>query len=541
MIQLFLGGTVYAGEGAFCDSFAVENGKFIAAGSASQLLAAYPDAEKTDLCGSFVCAGFHDSHMHMLGLGALLTRVDLGAHTGNLSDVIAAMQGGLGSVFGDDWLIGRGWNDDYFQDEKRFPTRYDLDGVSRDVPIEITRACGHVCVVNSKALKLAGIDKNTPDPDGGRIDRDENGEPTGVLRENAIGLVSAVQPLPDYKKVKLYLGKAAKELGRLGITSVQSDDFCTFSALAFEAVLRAFSEMESEGGLTVRVYEQANLPTLDHLEKFLATGLRTGAGFDRFRIGPVKLLADGSLGAHTAYMAKPYADLPSTRGIPIYSQHRLDTLISTAHENGMQVAVHAIGDAAVDQVLDAVEKAQKKHPRPDARHGVVHAQITRPEQIERMEKMDMHAYVQPIFLDYDTRIVESRAGAQLAASSYAFGTLRRVCRASFGSDCPVEGANPMRGIQCAVTRAPINAPHMQYRPEEAVSVAEAIDAFTVNSAYACFAENTRGRIAPGMDADFVLLESDPFQTYPSRIADIRVKQTWVGGEKVFDSSDKDED
>lgn len=541
MIQLFHNGTVYAGEGAFCEAFAVENGRFIAAGAYSDLAQAYPQAERNDLRGAFVCAGFHDSHMHMLGLGTLLTRVDLSAHTQNLADVIAAMQGGLASVFGDDWLIGRGWNDDYFCDVKRFPTRHDLDAVSRDVPIQITRACGHVCVVNSRALKLAGIDKTTPDPDGGAIDRDENGDPTGVLRENAMGLVSDIQPLPDYKKVKMYLGKAAKALNKLGITSVQSDDFCAFPALAFEAVLRAFSEMESEGALSVRVYEQANLPTIDHLDKFLATGLRTGAGCDRFRIGPVKLLADGSLGAHTAYMARPYADLPETCGIPIYSQHRIDTLIGKAHENGMQVAVHAIGDAAMDQVLNAVEKAQAKHPRPDARHGVVHAQITRPDQLERMQKMDMHAYVQPIFLDYDTRIVEPRAGKELAASSYAFGTLRKTCRASFGSDCPVEGANPLRGIQCAVTRAPINAPHMTYRPEEAVTVAEAIDAFTVNSAYACFAEHTRGRIAPGMEADFVLLESDPFQTYPSRIADIRVKETWVGGEKVYDSSAKEED
>lgn len=541
MVQLFLGGTVYAGEGAFCEAFAVENGKFIAAGSAAELAQAYPQAEKVDLRGTFACPGFHDSHMHMLGLGALLSIVDLSKHTTSLAGVLSAMQAGLPSVYGDDWLLGRGWNDDYFQDEKRFPTKHDLDMISVDVPIQITRACGHVCTVNSKALKLAGITKDTPDPDGGAIDRDANGEPTGVLRENAIELVSAVQPLPDYKKVKMFLTKAAKELNKLGITAVQSDDFCTFSALAFEAVLRAYSEMESEGSLTVRVYEQANLPTIDHLEKFLATGLRTGAGCDRFRIGPVKLLADGSLGAHTAALAKPYADLPETAGIPIYTQHRLDSIIGLAHENGMQIAVHAIGDAAMDQVLNAVEKAQAKNPRPDARHGIVHAQITRPDQLERMEKMGMHTYVQPIFLDYDTRIVEPRVGKELAASSYAFGTLFHTCRASFGSDCPVEGANPLRGIQCAVTRAPINAPHMQYRPEEALSVAQAIDGFTSHSAYSCFAEDKMGRIAPGMVADFVVLESDPFQTYPSRIADIRVKETWVGGEKVYDSGLKDEE
>lgn len=536
MIQLFHNGTVYTGRGEFCEAFAVENGRFLAAGKFDALSASYPNARRRDLRGAFVCAGFHDSHMHMLGFGALLSRVNLSAHTSALSDVLAAARNGLKNVFSGEWLIGRGWNDDYFQDEKRFPNRRDLDRVSRDVPIQLTRACGHVCAVNSKALKIAGIDRNTPNPEGGVIDRDEHGEPTGVLRENAIGLISAVQPLPDYKRVKFYLQKAARTLNAMGITAVQSDDFCAFPTLAFEAVLRAFSEMESEGSLSVRVYEQANLPTADHLEQFLATGLRTGAGDDRFRIGPVKLLADGSLGAHTAYLAKPYADQPDNRGVPIYSQHRLDTLVAMAHESGMQIAVHAIGDAALDQVLNAVDRAQRKHPRPDARHGIVHAQITRPDQLERMHALHMHAYVQPIFLDYDAGIVKARVGKELADSSYAFGTLTRTCQASFGSDCPVEWPNPLRGIQCAVTRAPINAPHMQYRPEESVSVAEAIDAFTIHSAYACFAEERQGRIAPGMVADFVLLESDPFKTYPSRVADIRVLETWVGGERVFDSS-----
>lgn len=541
MIQLFHGGTVYAGAGAFCEAFAVENGVILATGSSEELLAAYPGAQKTDLRGAFVCAGFHDSHMHMLGYGALLTRVDLSGCTLSLQGVLSAMRAGLKNVLEGEWLIGRGWNDDYFADEKRFPTRWDLDDISRDVPIQMTRVCGHVCVVNSRALRIAGIDRDTPNPDGGTIDRAPDGEPTGVLRENAIDLVSCKLSLPDYKHVKLFLQRAQKELNRMGITSVQTDDFCVFPSLAFEAVVRAYSELENEGSLSVRMYEQANLPTMDRLEEFLSTGLRTGAGCDMFRIGPVKLLADGSLGAHTAYMSMPYVDMPETAGIPIHSQPKFDAIVCRAHEAGMQIAVHAIGDAALDQVLAAVEKAQSRCPRKNARHGVVHAQITRPDQLERMQKLHMHAYVQPIFLDYDTRIVESRVGPERAASSYAFKTLYDTCMASFGSDCPVEGPNPLRGVQCAVTRAPINAPYMVYRPEEAFAVEEAIDAFTMHSAWACFAEERRGQIAPGMAADFVVLESDPFATYPSRIADIRVKETWLAGKKVYDSAEKDDD
>lgn len=541
MLQLYGNAKVYCGEGVFCQAFAVEDGRFAAVGTTEQLRQRFPDAPMEDMRGAFLCPGFHDSHMHLLGLGTLLSHVDLSAHTHALTDLCAALRDGLAQVPTGEWLVGRGWNDDYFADEKRFPTRWDLDEISRDVPIIATRACGHVCVVNSRALRLAGIDANTPDPEGGAIDRDAEGTPTGVLRETAIGLASSRIPLPDYKHVKRYLAKAQAECNRLGITAVQTDDFSVFPALAFEAVLRAYAEMESEGALHLRVYEQANLPTMEHLNAFLATGLRTGAGSDRFRIGPLKLLSDGSLGAHTAFLQSPYADQPDTCGIPIYSQPRLDAIVERAHEAGMQIAVHAIGDGALDQVLSAIAAAQEKHPRANARHGIIHAQITRPDQLARMAEGELLAYVQPIFLDYDTQIVRSRVGEERAKSSYAFQTLFRTCHASFGSDCPVEGCNPLRGIQCAVTRAPINAPHRVYRPEEAATVAEAIDGFTSHSAYACFAENRLGQIAPDREADFVVLSADPFSVYPARIADLRVCCTYIGGEKVYDSARPRED
>ncbi len=541
MITLFTGGTVYRGAGQFAEAFVVQDGRIIAVGTAEALGSDYRWAARQDLGGAFVMAGFNDSHMHALGYGALLSRLDLSGRTGSLEDVLEAVADAARRAGPGDWIVGRGWNEDYFADARRFPDRRDLDQISRTAPIQITRACGHVASCNSRALRLAGIDRDTPDPDGGRILRDENGEPTGVLCENAIGLVSRAQPQPDEQHMKRFLRRACRELVKKGITSIQTDDFSAFPSLPFEPVLRAWSELEAEGELPVKVYEQAYLPDLEALERFLATGLRTGAGSPRFRIGPLKLLCDGSLGARTASLSRPYADQPDTRGVPIYTQPRLDVLVRRAHEAGMQIAIHAIGDGALDQVLAAYARAQERSPRQDARHGVVHCQITRPGQLEEMARLGLHAYIQPVFLDYDTMIVTTRVGEELAASSYAFHTLFETCHASGGSDCPVERPDPLAGVQCAVTRAPVNAPHAVYRPEEALSIAEALDSFTIESAHASFEEKTKGRVEPGYAADFVILESNPFEMYLPRLADIRVEQTWVDGVKVYDCNEGEEE
>ena len=534
MITLFTGGKIYRGGGTFAEAFVVRDGRIIAVGSDEQMRSDYRWAERQELGGAFVMAGFNDSHMHALSYGALLSRLDLSGRTGSLEEVLEAVAEAAGKAGSGDWVIGRGWNEDYFADARRFPTRHDLDQVSRTVPVQITRACGHVAVCNSRALRLAGIGPDTPDPDGGRILRDDDGEPNGVLCENAIGLLQRAQPQPDEQHMKRYLRRACRALVSKGVTSIQSDDFSAFPTLPFEPVLRAWSELETEGRLPLKVYEQAYLPDLEALERFLATGLRTGAGSARFRIGPLKLLCDGSLGARTALLTRPYADKPDERGVAIYTQPRLDALVRRAHEAGMQIAIHAIGDGALDQVLTAYARAQERMPRQDTRHGVVHCQITRPDQLAEMEKQGLHAYIQPVFLDYDTMIVTPRAGEELAASSYAFRTLWKGCHASGGSDCPVERPDPLAGVQCAVTRAPVNAPHAVYRPEEAMTVAEALDCYTIGGAHASFEEMTKGRIEPGYAADFVVLESDPFGMYLPRLADIRVEQTWVDGVKVYD-------
>ena len=291
--------------------------------------------------------------------------------------------------------------------------------------------------------------------------------------------------------------------------------------------------MEEAGELTVRVYEQANFTTLSDLKGFVEAGNLTGNGTDLFKIGPLKMLGDGALGARTAYLTKPYQDDPATKGLSVFTPEVFDEMIGYANERNMQVAVHCIGDACLDLVLNSIEKALTAHPKADHRHGIVHCQITRPDQLARMAKLKTHIYAQSIFLDYDLHIVEDRVGKELAASSYSWKTLmNKGATVSNGSDCPVEMPNVMGGIQCAVTRCDLKG-EGPYLPHEAFTVQEALDSFTKMGAKASFEEAIKGEIKPGMLADFVVLESNPFEADPQILKDIPICATYIAGREVY--------
>ena len=255
-------------------------------------------------------------------------------------------------------------------------------------------------------------------------------------------------------------------------------------------------------------------------------------------MGPLKMLGDGALGARTAFLTKPYADDPSTRGLSVFTPEAFDSLIGYANEKGankenMQVAVHCIGDGCLDLVLGSIEKALAEYPRENHRHGIVHCQITRPDQLERIAKLGLHVYAQSIFLDYDLHIVEDRVGKELAQSSYSWKTLmEKGATVSNGSDCPVELPNVMGGIQCAVTRKDLKGVGL-YLPQEAFTVQEALDSFTKAGAYASFEESIKGEIQPGMLADFVVLGENPFDIEPQALKDIPIIATYLDGKRVY--------
>ena len=535
MKTIYHNAKVYTGTLPLCEAFIVENNTFTFTGSSADALAQRVENDMViDLNGAFVCAGFNDSHMHLLGYGNTLSNARLEQHTQSLSDVLNCLSDFAAQCTPNTgWIVGRGWNHDYFTDVNRMPNRYDLDKVSTEVPVCAVRACGHALAVNSKALELLGITAQTPQIEGGEIVI-ENGEPNGLFFDNAMDLIYSSMAAPDKNALKDMIRNACRALNAYGVTSCQSDDYCVFSALPWQRVNEAFLELEAEGALTVRVYEQANFMDVESLQGFIAAGNRTGVGSDRFKIGPLKMLGDGALGARTAFLSAPYADMPDTQGIPVFSQKTFDEMISLANREGMQVAIHAIGDACLDRVLTAIDRALNEHPREDHRHGIVHCQITREDQLRKIAEQKLHVYAQSIFLDYDIAIVTERVGADRAATSYSWKTLMDLgATVSNGTDAPVEQPFALGGIQCSVTRSNLKHDITPYLPHEAFTVQQALDSYTSCGAYASFEEHTKGRIEPGMLADFVVLDSDPFTADPHHIKDIRVLATYLGGQKVF--------
>lgn len=514
----------------------VEDGIIKALGNNSDIISYKKhDTEVINLNGRLMVPGFNDSHMHLLNYGSTLMHVDL-VGVASIDEIIERTRefiknNNIGST---EMITGRGWNHDYFN-ERRFPTRYDLDKISTTQPILLTRVCGHAAVVNSKALEMAGITKNTPQVDGGHFDVNENGEPLGIFRENAIGLVSRLVKEPSIEEIKKMITIAAERANAQGITSVQSDDLLSVTDDDFTKVISAYMELRNEGKLTVRVNEQSNFEDIDNFKKFINMGYVTGYGDEFFKIGPLKLLADGSLGARTAYLTRPYFDDPSTSGIPVLCQEELDDFITTAHNTGMQVAIHCIGDGAMYMVFESIEKAMKQNPRKDPRHALVHCQITDEVLLDRFKDLNVIAHIQPIFLNYDLHIVEERIGKARAKTTYNWkGLLDRGVHIACGSDCPVESFNVLYGIYSAVTRKDLNGyPDGGWLPEQRLTVMEALHGFTMGGAYASFEENIKGSITPGKLADMAVLSEDIFEIEPDRIKDVNVEMTFLGGKLVY--------
>lgn len=536
MKRVYINGEIYTVTDGWAEAFVVEDDKFIFVGNKNEAIrTAGEDVEIIDLKGAFVTAGFNDSHMHVLNYGYSLTMVNLSKNTKSLKEVLKALETHLEGrkLEKNQWILGRGWNQDYFQDEKRFPNRYDLDKVSTDYPICITRACGHVTVVNSKALQLMGVTKDTEQVYGGRFDTDEKGEPLGIFRENALSMVYEKVPAPSKEQIKEMLLEAFKSLNSYGVTSAQSDDFQALAGVEYETVIKAYKELEEEKRLSVKIYEQTLFSNKGELKEYIDKGYNTGQGTEYFKLGPLKLLGDGSLGARTAFLNEPYSDDENTKGIATFSKEEMEEIISYAHNNSMQIAVHCIGDGMMTIVMEAFEKALINNPKKDHRHGIVHCQIANEELLNKFKELELHAYIQSIFLDYDINIVEARVGEKRAKTSYNFKTLMDTVVTSNGSDCPVELPDVLKGIQCAVTRCTLDGKVGPYLKEQALSVEEALKSYTILGAHSSFEEEIKGAIAVNKKADFVVLDKNIFKVYEGDINKIRVLETYVNGNCVY--------
>ncbi|MFI5089651.1 MAG: amidohydrolase [Terriglobales bacterium] len=510
-------------------AIAVRCGRIVAVGSDVEIEKLKgKHTQVVDLGGHFVMPGFNDAHVHLANAGFEKLYVNLiGVHS------LAEMQDRIAEAAkrtpAGDWLTGRGWDHTLWPGQK-LPTRQDLDPVTGDHPALFTRVDGHISVANSAALKFAGITASTPDPTGGKIDRDPQGEPTGILRETVKDDLLARIPPPSPAQRRRALELALADAAHSGITSAQDnsqwEDFLVFEAL------------EKEGKLTLRVAEW--LPFNASLELLEVRRGHHPQGDNLLHTTMLKGFMDGSLGSRTAALLAPYADDPGNTGLARYDQAKLDQMAVERVRAGFQLGFHAIGDRAVEMALDAFAEAERdarqrgQVPAQGFRFRVEHAQITTPAQVKRFGELGVIASIQPNHLLTDMRWVEARLGKERLAHSYAWKEfLDAGVPLAFGTDYPVEPITPFRGLYAAVTRRSEDG-KQEYFPEQRLTIDQAIAAYTTASAYAEFAEQDKGLLQPGMLADFVVLDRDITRVDPAAILKTLVLRTVVGGKTVYE-------
>ena len=489
--------------------------------------------ETIDLQGRLLLPGFIDTHMHLLHYAYLHRFVNLNDCTSR-EEVIAAGKSFLDrNASHHNWIQGWGWNQNKFTGEKVFLTKHDLDQVSTTNPVVFSRVCTHAATVNSRALEeiLAMEEAQELMP---FIDAKQ-----GVLTEAAAFLHTKLLPSFTVAEIGDLLLAGQRDLNKHGITGVHSVDFMALPGNDWESVLKAYRLLAEQGKLTVRTYEQCMFNRPEAVDEFLVKGYRTGQGNELFKIGPLKLMADGSLGARTALLHEPYADDPTTCGLQVFEKDVLTELIRKAAANGMQIAVHGIGDKAIELATDILNEVNGHQGNP-LRHGIIHAQLTNPEILEKMRQGKLLAYIQPVFIDADMKITAARIGTGRMEKTYAWKTMLDLgIRASGGSDAPVEPFNIMENIYFAVTRKDRQGqPAAGWLPEENLTVDEAVRLFTMEGAYASFEENVKGSLEVGKYADLVVVDRNIYEICPDDICNAKIVYTVVDGNVVYHAPEK---
>ncbi len=494
------------------NAFIVENGRFTAVGTKQTILKKDIDTV-IDLNDYTVLPGFHDSHLHVLGIGKSMNMEDLSKDT-SIEGLITRLK-----TSDKNPLIGRGFHESQFK-ENRSVTKHDLNKISTEKAIVLYRVCGHMVVANDKAIEQAKTQKPFP------LDKTAYNLETGIFKEDAIAWIMQVSGKVTKSRIQEEVLKAQKALLSQGVTAVGSDDFAMYD-VPFEVILEAIQELDDTHQLKLRILEQANLPNIEDLKRFIDKKYvkRT---FNRYRMGPLKLLADGSLGARSAYMREPYTD-QATRGIRVFPKETLSALITLADQAGMDSAIHAIGDAMIDELLDVFENLDPQ-TRTDRRHSIIHAQLADKAQIARMLQLDIGAQTQPIFLNADIPILESALGER-RTETYLFYTMKKSgVKTTISTDAPVENSNPFENLYVATTRKSIkHKTYQPFLPEEAFPLNEAIEAYTYTPAYYSYQEHELGKIKKGYLADFIVVK----KFGAKRLRHTEVLNTYIEGECVY--------
>jgi len=502
-----------------------DEGKVVRTGETATLRRAYPDAHIIDGNGSTLLPGLIDAHGHIIDLGFQYVRIQLVGTTS-----LAEAQERIRRYAGDhpqlSWLRGAGWNQVIWK-LGRFPLASELDAAVSDRPAVLERVDGHALWLNSAALRAAGITRDTADPVGGRIERDADGSPSGVLVDKAMDLIDPVLPRPDAAESMSALKAALAHMNSVGLTSAGD-------AGVPAATIRLYRQLVDQGELPVRMYAMI----MDVGEDFRALskdGPLIGYGQDRLTVRSVKLFADGALGSRGAALLAPYSDKPDQHGLLFMSDAEMERKIQAGLAAGYQVNVHAIGDAANRQVLDGFEAAYKAVGGRELRNRIEHAQVVAPGDIPRFKQLNLIASMQPTHATSDKNMALDRIGPERLKGAYAWRTfLDQGTRIAGGSDFPVESDNPFFGLHAAITRTDHDGqPPGGWHPEQAMTPIEAFRAFTLDAAYAQHWESRIGSLEPGKWADFILIDRDLFKIPAGDIWKIKVRQTWVAGQKVY--------
>jgi hypothetical protein len=525
---ILFNGRIWTGDQSkpFVDAVAVEGNRIVAVGTTADITARAPrDVQRIDLHGRLAVPGFIDDHVHFIDGGFELSRVQLrdAASPQEFARRIGefAKRAGKGA-----WIIGGQWDEQLWK-PYTLPTRQMIDAVTPDNPVFVSRLDGHMALANSVALELAGITRETPDPSGGTIVRDTQGEPTGLLKDAAMGPVYAVIPSPSIDERVSAARAALAEAAKFGVTA-----FCDMSGGDAYDDLRAYQRLEKAGRLTARVYL---FTPISQYERLVRASVEKAFGSDRLRIGGLKGFADGSLGSSTAWFFEPFLNEPNNLGLAMeeMSSGAMKRWVTDANAHDLQIAIHAIGDRANDEVL----KIYEAQPR-DRRFRIEHAQHLNADEIKRFAQTRVIASMQPYHAIDDGRWAETKIGHERAKTTYAFRSLLDAgATLTFGSDWTVAPLNPILGIYAAVTRRTIDGKNPNgWIPEQKITVDEALRCYTVNNAYAMFRENEIGRIAPGLRADIAVLSDDLFKIAPEKIDSVKVDMTIFDGNVIYNSA-----
>lgn len=519
---LLLGGRIYltADRSARVEAMAIRAGCVLAVGTETQVRSlAGPQSKTIRLSGHSVLPGMIDAHIHLQHYAVGLSQVD--CSTTSLEDCLQRLRLRGPSTGPGAWIRGHGWDQNLWGG---YGTRQQLDDVLPANPVYLTAKSMHAAWANSRALVQAGIHAATPDPPGGRIERDPSGEPTGILFENAMQLVSNVIEEPSIPELAEQLEGAQAQLWRLGLTGVHDFDG--------PQCFRALQILRTDGRLGLRVLKNIPVQELTHA---LAIGLRSGFGDDWIRIGNIKVFADGALGPRTAAMFEPYAGEPQNRGMLLVDHEELAEIGIRAARGGLGLTVHAIGDRANHEVLNAlgtVREHEARDPRRPLRHRIEHLQIMHPDDLSRPGKLGITASMQPIHVLSDMSTAE-RYWGERTRNAYAWRTqLQAGANLAFGSDAPVESPNPFWGVYAAVGRRRLDGkPGPEgWHPEQRLSFVQALGAYTLGPAFAAGTEDCQGQLQPGYWADLIVLPQDPFECGAEALAELRPVGTMVAGE-----------